>query len=57
MASEEREGSLGDLGGELDEGDRADVGAKSDQSPIQITPGQGTFPATPGQRGCNLDLR
>jgi hypothetical protein len=37
MASEEREGGMGDLGGELYQGDRADVGAKSGQSPIQIT--------------------
>jgi hypothetical protein len=56
MASEEREGGMGDLGGELYQGDRADVGAKSGQSPIQVTPSQGAFPATAGQRGCDLDL-
>jgi hypothetical protein len=56
MASEEREGGLRDLGGEFDQGDRADVGAKSGQSPIQITPGQGAVSATAGQRGCDLDL-
>ena len=56
MAREEGEGDLGDLGGELDQGDRADVGAKSGQSPFQITPGQGTFSVTAGQRGCDLDL-
>lgn len=55
MASEEREGGMGDLGGELYQGDRADVGAKSGQRPIQITPGQGTLSATAGQRGCDLD--
>ena len=56
MASEEREGGLGDLGGELDQSDRADVSAKSGQSPIEITGGQGALPATAGQRGCDLDL-
>jgi len=56
MASEERKGGLGDLGGELDQGDRTDVGTKSGQGPIQITLGQGSFSPPAGQRGCNLDL-
>jgi hypothetical protein len=55
MASEERKGGLGDLGGEFDQGDRADVGTKSGESPIQITLGQGSFSPTAGQRGCDLD--
>ena len=56
MASEEREGDLGDLGGELYQGDRADVGTKRGQSPIQIMLGQDSFSPAAGQRGCNLDL-
>jgi hypothetical protein len=56
MASEERKGGPGDLGRELDEGDRADVGTKSGQSPIQIMLGQDSFSPAAGQRGCNLDL-
>ena len=48
MASEERKSGLGDLGGELDQGDRADIGAKSGQRPVQISPGQGSFAATAG---------
>jgi hypothetical protein len=47
---------LSDLGGELDQSDRADVDAKSGQRSIQIAPGESSFSAAARQRGRNLDL-
>lgn len=56
MASKERKGGLGNLGGELDQSDRSDVDPKSGQRSIQIVPGESSFSTAASQCGCNLDL-